>query len=158
MEQQITTLLLANRMLVAPGYETKILDLANKYNISMGLYSFGNYDSGPFIKGVFKKKSTILTVPEFKEYIKELVPCLDMYKGFMPFTYAEFYINVLIKTEEDKFTMPQRFEVVVFYSIEKNSYEIKSLGKDEKIRQIKNVETQKRINLNDIEKIKEISI
>jgi hypothetical protein len=130
----ISNIHLENRILVKEGKEHEAIDLSNKYNIPIVLGTDGNYGDGAYIERVYKKSIDVLTVSDFKSFLGEMVPLIDMYRGSKPFTFCEFTIKVIIEIGDKKIETPSRVEVAVFMNPDSAQYVIKTLDpENEKI-------------------------
>lgn len=130
----ISNIHLENRILIREDKEYDIINLSKKYNIPVVIGTDGNFDDGAYVERIYKKSSDVLTVDNFKLFINDLVPLIDMYRGSKVFTFCEFTIKVMIDLGEKKIETPSRVEVVVYMNVDNNQYIIKTLNpENEKI-------------------------
>ena len=143
----ITSLLLVNRIFIKEGYVSAVLAVFEKYNLSCLLSPNDSKQNGPFIYQIFKYLDYDLTIADFKQFVIELTPLLDLYRGVRPFTYAEFYIKVFFEEDSVVLTHAARNEVIVAMNHEKGAVVMETLiPTEDKIAPIKPAR-QKRISV-----------
>lgn len=153
----ITGLLLVNRIYIKEGYVPQVLAIFEKYNMSCLLSPNDAKQNGPFIYQIYKYVNCELTILEFKNFVTELSPMLDLYQGVRPFTFAEFYVKVHIEQDNVLLSHATRNEIVVAVDYENDVTIMETLKPlEEKIIKLKTSQ-QRRISYEDYRSMKETS-
>lgn len=130
----ILYLRLINRILIKddPSFITKIFEIANLYGLSVTICNQGIYQEGAYISQIVKDPQKSLSVQNFKSFISELIPYLDVYFGTYAYTVAEFYVKLAINKEGIQLN-PVKTEIVFYH----NCSEFKVISLDTSINKVK---------------------
>lgn len=108
-------------------YFYKIVNISEKYGLSIRISTNSQYNEYPFIEAIYIKKP--ITIKEFYTYITNISDYLYMYNGVEPYTKLEFSVSYEISLDSQ--VVSSKSQLYLHYNIHRNEEEIIAIDYNE---------------------------